>query len=156
MYCVACREERSSGARWCAACGAKLQSRPKERVEADLKHVRFLLGELERWDSTRVPAEARTYLAQRYQRLERVLVEVLEGAAPAATERAVSAEKSRAAAERALAMLTRAAASEARAAADGAAAEAASATPPVTSAHVIAAASAPPPPVTSAHVNVAS
>ena len=79
MYCVACREERLGSARWCIACGAKLQPRARELIDAELGHVRFLLGEMERWDPARVSSELRAYLEQRYRRQERVLAAALSG-----------------------------------------------------------------------------
>src|SRR6185369_14933691 len=79
MFCVACREERLGPANWCIECGAKLQTRERALVTAEREHVRYVLGEIERWDSARVSRDLRKYLEQKYQQRERVLVAVLAG-----------------------------------------------------------------------------
>ncbi len=89
MYCAGCREERLGSARWCVACGAKLQPRARELIEAELGHVRFLLAELERWDPARVSRDLRAYLEQRYRKQERVLASALSGEEAVVNEGAV-------------------------------------------------------------------
>jgi len=79
MFCVACREERLGPAYWCVECGAKLQVRARELIEAEREHVRFLLAEIDRWDTARASKDLRKYLEQKYQQRERVLVAVLAG-----------------------------------------------------------------------------
>jgi hypothetical protein len=84
MYCPDCRQERLSNAQHCALCGTAMTARPRAAVEAELSHVHFLLDELKRWDAAEVPANARRFLSERYERQARILLSVLSELTPEA------------------------------------------------------------------------
>ncbi|MFT3839894.1 MAG: hypothetical protein QM723_23105 [Myxococcaceae bacterium] len=65
-------------ARFCAVCGSKTVQRDDAALKEDLTRVRWLLGELPRWDSTAVDGDARAYVDKRYRYVERVLLSALE------------------------------------------------------------------------------
>jgi|GEM_PF-1734452 len=77
MYCADCREERRGKDCWCALCGARMTERPRAVVEAELAHIHFLLDELARWEPSEVPASARRFISERYERQARILLAVL-------------------------------------------------------------------------------
>jgi hypothetical protein len=67
--------------------------RARAVLEAELAHVHFLLDEMKRWDASEVPAPARRYLSDRYERQVRVLLSVLaEGPSPVAAQEVVAVE----------------------------------------------------------------
>src|SRR5438309_6529880 len=61
MYCAACRTERAGTAQWCVLCGRALIRRERIELERDLAAVRFVLLDLDKWDSQKVGVEARKF-----------------------------------------------------------------------------------------------
>ncbi len=73
MYCAPCASERLGFAESCAVCGARMERRPDDVLRAELSHVEWVLKEVPRWDGSRVPPVARSWIITRYRQQERVL-----------------------------------------------------------------------------------
>ncbi|MGI5865561.1 MAG: hypothetical protein ACOX6T_26360, partial [Myxococcales bacterium] len=56
MYCHRCEEEYPARARFCKACGGRLEERELSQLLADLARTRFLLGEIEKWQKRQLLA----------------------------------------------------------------------------------------------------